>query len=728
MVSLGINSQIVNIPDANFKAKLLSSSPSNTVAKDLNGNYFAIDANGDGEIETTEAEQVGELVLIDNNILNYQGILFFSNVKKMEIENGSGLPVIPLDISNLNFLTDVEVRLFSIFPVFSGTPSLKNVNITITNDAPQFSNNAINAFNNTLTSLESLNSLEKVSLACSGYYDFPLTLNLSNHSNLKEVNINNIGLNKLDLSHCNLLNLINIVASSSSYYNIFPYFEELDISYSPLITNLTSYSHVKKLLASNCLSLQKIFLQKAQNLYLNNCPQLNEIEIRELGKDAATNPIEAINCPNIKTLSLGYQYPSFDATPFTNLEYLTLNTFSFFPSDPTFNEELQNLMLNNNANLKILNISNYKILNDLNINGLAKLEQIICGVGYNPMTQQLPSFSDFLQSLNIQNCPLLATLILSDHKGLKTAVIKNCPKLISFSLGSSNPTPDSLESLEIDNCTLLNNVAVSRSHLTNLKILNCPALKELYAEYNLLNSIDLTNSTASITHLFLSNNNLTSFNNALSFPNLEMLFLSGNRIENLDLSNHSKINYLEYRATSGFTPGSPINSPTFLKTVNLNGCSNIESVDLESSVLDKLFLKNGRNEFLSIINSPTLQYICCDASQISDIQSLVNQNGYTNCIVTSDCNIGPVLSTAENSLNPATIKVHPNPTKGDVTINADSKIKSVEVYDAQGRIIQKQMGINSQEAKVSIHGSTSGMYIFKITTEKEVITKKVIKN
>jgi len=43
--------QIVNIPDANFKAKLLEASPSNTIAKDLAGNYFKIDANGNGEIE-----------------------------------------------------------------------------------------------------------------------------------------------------------------------------------------------------------------------------------------------------------------------------------------------------------------------------------------------------------------------------------------------------------------------------------------------------------------------------------------------------------------------------------------------------------------------------------------------------------------------------------------------------------------------------------------------------
>ncbi|WP_410692134.1 T9SS type A sorting domain-containing protein [Chryseobacterium sp. SIMBA_038] len=74
------------------------------------------------------------------------------------------------------------------------------------------------------------------------------------------------------------------------------------------------------------------------------------------------------------------------------------------------------------------------------------------------------------------------------------------------------------------------------------------------------------------------------------------------------------------------------------------------------------------------------------------------------------------------------VNVYPNPTKGDVNINADSKINSIEIYDAQGRIIQKQMGINSQNTKVSIHSNSSGMYILKIITEKETFTKKIIKN
>ncbi|MCI3937613.1 T9SS type A sorting domain-containing protein [Chryseobacterium aahli] len=74
------------------------------------------------------------------------------------------------------------------------------------------------------------------------------------------------------------------------------------------------------------------------------------------------------------------------------------------------------------------------------------------------------------------------------------------------------------------------------------------------------------------------------------------------------------------------------------------------------------------------------------------------------------------------------VSIYPNPTKGDINIDSESKIKSVEIYDAQGRIIQKQIGINSKSAKITIKNNTSGVYLFRINTEKETFTKKIIKN
>jgi Leucine-rich repeat (LRR) protein len=83
LCSTFIFAQIVNIPDANFKAKLLQASPTNKIAKDLTGNYFKIDANGNGEIEVSEAEKVTYLYVIDSSISSLEGILSFKNLQTL---------------------------------------------------------------------------------------------------------------------------------------------------------------------------------------------------------------------------------------------------------------------------------------------------------------------------------------------------------------------------------------------------------------------------------------------------------------------------------------------------------------------------------------------------------------------------------------------------------------------------------------------------------------------
>ncbi|MCB9425785.1 MAG: T9SS type A sorting domain-containing protein [Flavobacteriales bacterium] len=71
----------ITFADANFKSKLLESSTSNTIAKDLTGNYFKIDANDDGEIDESEAQSVSSLSVFKQQITNLSGIEYFTNLK-----------------------------------------------------------------------------------------------------------------------------------------------------------------------------------------------------------------------------------------------------------------------------------------------------------------------------------------------------------------------------------------------------------------------------------------------------------------------------------------------------------------------------------------------------------------------------------------------------------------------------------------------------------------------
>ena len=99
--------QIVNIPDAKFKAKLLAASSNSFTAINLSGHYFKIDVNNDGEIQESEALNVSYLDVNSSNILSLEGIKSFSNLSTLYCYNNQ---LSTLDISNLEKLKQTDCR------------------------------------------------------------------------------------------------------------------------------------------------------------------------------------------------------------------------------------------------------------------------------------------------------------------------------------------------------------------------------------------------------------------------------------------------------------------------------------------------------------------------------------------------------------------------------------------------------------------------------------------
>lgn len=108
------NAQIVNIPDTNFKNKLLSANTGNNVAKDQNGISIIIDTNGDNQIQLSEALTVYELNVINSGIDDLTGIEAFTNLTDLECDQNnldfldvtalSTLQNLTCSINNLNEL------------------------------------------------------------------------------------------------------------------------------------------------------------------------------------------------------------------------------------------------------------------------------------------------------------------------------------------------------------------------------------------------------------------------------------------------------------------------------------------------------------------------------------------------------------------------------------------------------------------------------------------------
>ncbi|MCF8276624.1 MAG: T9SS type A sorting domain-containing protein [Flavobacteriales bacterium] len=85
--------------------------------------------------------------------------------------------------------------------------------------------------------------------------------------------------------------------------------------------------------------------------------------------------------------------------------------------------------------------------------------------------------------------------------------------------------------------------------------------------------------------------------------------------------------------------------------------------------------------------------------------------------------------TGINELSTGSITVFPNPTTGEVFLSNSSPrntINSVEIIDAQGRLLLKQTG--SGISKVDLSQLSRGIYLLRIQTEKGTQVERIIRN
>ncbi|WP_321538785.1 leucine-rich repeat domain-containing protein [Flavobacterium piscinae] len=183
---------IVNIPDTNFKAKLLSASPSNqnasTQTPDASGSvstYNKIDVNNDGQIQVSEALAIKYLRLYDTSyglqpVYTITGLESFTNLESLFIQSYDFWNFTPIaNLTNLRYLT-------------CSFNNISNLDVTNLNNLT-YLNCIQNSISQTLD-VSNLHNLQK--LYC-------------NNNPISSINIKN-GSNEIDLtfSGCQLLRYI----------------------------------------------------------------------------------------------------------------------------------------------------------------------------------------------------------------------------------------------------------------------------------------------------------------------------------------------------------------------------------------------------------------------------------------------------------------------------------------------------------------------------------------
>jgi hypothetical protein len=165
--SVFVNAQIINFPDANFKAKLLQPN----VAFDEYLQVLTLDSNSDGEIEVSEIQNVFLLDVSNATISDLTGISNFSGLKSLNCSN--------------NLLTNITID--------------SAINLW-----------GLDANHNLLTS---------VSFTFAPYdSDFEFGLGLS-YNNFTTLTLSDMVLYSLDISHNNQLSSLTLNNVSSDYFS-----------------------------------------------------------------------------------------------------------------------------------------------------------------------------------------------------------------------------------------------------------------------------------------------------------------------------------------------------------------------------------------------------------------------------------------------------------------------------------------------------------------------------
>lgn len=353
------NAQIITIPDANFKAKLLAANQFNSVAMDNLGQSITIDTNSDGQIQNNEALAVYDLRVNNSNISNLTGIESFTNLRYLDCGQNQ---LSSLNVTSLSNLNQLYCRI----------NHLSSLNVS---NMPNLI--VLNCYQNSLTSLNINNdlTLEELYITDNQIQSIDLT---------SFVNLKSIGIGKNPYtSPINLNTLVNL--EYLSIENIMnPAMFPLNDSNMPL------FVHLIQLSTDNSAGIS--------NLHYNLIPNLQRLTCQNTGLnnlDFIPTGLKVFNCPvnNLTSMNL---------TQFINLEYLTIGQ-----------NPIASITFGNHPNLHTISASQVP-LTDLDVSNLPALNML--AVPFNPTLNTLNVKNGITTDCYLMGCPNLRYICTDDNE------------------------------------------------------------------------------------------------------------------------------------------------------------------------------------------------------------------------------------------------------------------------------------------------------------------------
>jgi len=261
----------------------------------------------------------------------------------------------------------------------------------------------------------------------------------------------------------------------------------------------------------------------------------------------------------------------------------------------------------------------------------------------------------------------------------------------------------------------------------------------------LINDLTGIQDFSSLEDLYISGNNLTTIDLSNNL-NLKLLVCKQNNLSQLDLSANVLLEVLDaancFTGTCNFENTFTflnLSSNVMLNFIFLSNNNTLKELDLSNNgmlltagisrntALNSLNLKNGNNlilDNLTVLENPMLGCIDVDDPVAATEGILPPYNNWDvepGVIFSKDCTLGIEDVTLLNQ-----ISLHPNPTRDYFKIDLpfDVALGLIEIYDVAGR---KVVETGFEDTAIDVSELRTGIYFVRINSELGTVTKRLIK-
>ncbi|KAA1244898.1 T9SS type A sorting domain-containing protein [Aquimarina sp. RZ0] len=383
--------------DINFKNALLNHAP-------------AIDTNGDGIINTEEAEEVTRLDLKNSNITDLTEIKYFINLTYLEISNNQ--------LENLDITKNTKL----------GTLYCNSNKLSTLDLSQNLYLSTLFLFKNKLTSLDISNNTNLYHLQVAN--NNLSSLDLLNSINLRFLDIQSNPLTTIDVSKNR--ELTNLTIGNNELVSL-DVTQNINLTALTIERNALTSLDISQNIKLKSLSINNTLIESLDVFQNVNLTHLYMINIGLSSLDVTQNS-------NLTNLYInGSKLSSLDVTQNSNLISLSVNYSLLKQLDVTqnislrklgcYSNELINLDVTNNVDLVDLKCYGNQ-LTKLDVSGNSDLKYLWCG---GNQLESLDARNCNLSQVDFTNNPKLTKVYLTDQKFQTTPQLgisfSNCPEL-----------------------------------------------------------------------------------------------------------------------------------------------------------------------------------------------------------------------------------------------------------------------------------------------------------